>query len=135
MKKLYTALILITLIFLAITAQAATIRVSWDPNTEDDLAGYKVYYGTASGQYGAPVDVGLVTTFDVLGIDDETEYFVAVTAYDLSGNESDFSDEVSIIIGDLTPPGPPKNIILQILDQVAAFFKRLFSGAGIRLIS
>lgn len=132
MKKL---LFLLFCMIFCTSLSAATVQISWDPNTESDLAGYKVYYGTASGQYGAPVDVGLVTTFDVLGIDDETEYFVAVTAYDLSGNESDFSDEVSIIIGDLTPPGPPKNIILQILDQVAAFFKRLFSGAGIRLIS
>ena len=41
---------------------SAQIKLAWDPNTEADLAGYRVYYGTASRSYGPPVDVGNVTT-------------------------------------------------------------------------
>ena len=33
------------------------ITLSWDPTTIDDLAGYRVYYGTSSRGYGNPVAV------------------------------------------------------------------------------
>jgi len=41
---------------------AGTVTVSWDPVSDADLAGYKVYYGTSSGTYPNVVDVGNVTT-------------------------------------------------------------------------
>jgi len=47
---------------------AAQIRLAWDPNTESDLAGYKVYYGTTSGKYGTPIDAGNVTTYTLTGL-------------------------------------------------------------------
>ena len=80
-----------------------TISLEWDSNTETDLAGYKVYYGTASGVYGTPKDAGMgtpsgtKTTYDLTDPDliiGQT-YFIAVTAYDTSNNESGYSNEVS----------------------------------------
>src|SRR5207249_565594 len=57
------------LVTLAITTPASTkATLTWDPNVESDLAGYKVYVGTAAGTYGAPVDVGKVTTFEVINL-------------------------------------------------------------------
>jgi hypothetical protein len=44
----------------AAAAGQATLR--WDANTEPELAGYKLYYGTAPGAYGTPVSVGNVTS-------------------------------------------------------------------------
>jgi hypothetical protein len=41
------ALLIITVSFYQ-TSLAAQIRLAWDPNTESDLAGYKVYYGKSS---------------------------------------------------------------------------------------
>ena len=63
----------------------------WHPLT--DLAGYKLYYGTSSGNYGSPIDVNNVTTYTISNLTVGSYYFV-VTAYDLSGNESDYSNEV-----------------------------------------
>ncbi len=51
--------------FLSI-AFATQIRIAWDPNTESDLAGYKVYYGTTSRNYGTPIDVGNVRSIKTL---------------------------------------------------------------------
>lgn len=81
---------------LALTAPASgTAMLTWDANTESDLAGYKVYVGTRSRTYGPPLDVGKVTSFKVINLLPGTTYYFAVTAYDTASNESGFSNEVS----------------------------------------
>jgi hypothetical protein len=58
-----------------------------------DLGGYKIYYGTASGVYGNPADAGNVPTYTLTGLTKGQTYYVAVTAYDTSNNESVKSTE------------------------------------------
>ena len=72
-----------------------TAILSWSPNPERDLAGYRVYYGTASRTYGPPVDVGTATTFTASTLTVGATYYFTVTAYDTAGNESGFANEVS----------------------------------------
>lgn len=91
------------LLHLRTPAMAADASLSWDANTENDLAGYKVYYGTSSGNYGAPVDVGNQTSYTVTGLNGSPYYF-AVRAYNTSGTESGYSNEVSKSFGDTTAP-------------------------------
>lgn len=76
---------------------ASAVTLLWDANTESGLAGYKVYVGTSSGVYVPPNGqvVGSVTTYQVPGLQPNTQYFFAVTAYDWGPNESGFSNEVS----------------------------------------
>lgn len=97
---------ILAIIFWVLNSQARELIVSWDQNTEADLAGYKIYYGTSSKQYTQFIDVGKVTSFTVTGLTEGTKYFFAVTAYDTAKNESDFSQEVSatIPVTDTTPP-------------------------------
>ncbi len=75
-----------------LTWEAPTSRVDGTPLI--DLAGYYVYYGDFSRNYTTRIDVGKVLTFRM---DDLRPglYFFAVTAYDSSGNQSLFSNEVS----------------------------------------
>lgn len=91
----------------ASSVSAGDATLSWDPNSETNLGGYKVYYGSASRVYGTPLTVGNTTTFTVSGLDAGTYYF-SVTAYDTSGIESGFSNEVSKTVvatpSDTTPP-------------------------------
>jgi len=94
---------------------AAQIRLGLEPDTEGDLAGYVIYYGTASRSYRWMVDVGNVTTYTLTGLTPGVTYFIAATAYDTSDNESDFSNEVSGM-GRLVPP----NIVLFQIDNGAA---------------
>jgi fibronectin type III domain protein len=54
--------------------------LNWDPNTESNMAGYKVYVGTASGVYGPAVNVGNVTTFKVINLSKGKTYYFAITA-------------------------------------------------------
>lgn len=86
---------------------AADAVVSWDPNTESNLAGYKIYVGTASQTYNAPIDVGNVTAWTVSGLSVGATYYFAVTAYNTAGTESGFSNEASktfVTTSDTTPP-------------------------------
>src|SRR4030042_1896878 len=63
--KLLFSVLLIWLFLLVGSAFAVDFTLSWDAPTTNadgtpltDLAGYKVYYGTASGTYGTPINVG-----------------------------------------------------------------------------
>jgi len=77
---------------------AGGLLVTWNANTESDLAGYRIYYGTESSTYTNMVDVGKVTSYILPGLQDGRTYYVAVTAYDLNNNESLPSLEVSAVV-------------------------------------
>src|SRR5437899_8821706 len=85
-------------------SSAAQVTLAWDPNTETDLAGYKLYYSTSSGSYPSSVDVGNLTSYTLSGLLEGRIYYFAVTAYNLSLCESGFSNEVNKAIADVTPP-------------------------------
>ena len=69
--------------------------LSWNANKEPNIAGYKVYYGTTPGKYGPEIDVGNVTKFTLGGLIKGQTYYIAIKAYNRSGQESAFSQEVS----------------------------------------
>jgi len=95
----------------ASNALAAQATLAWDPNTESDLAGYRIHYGTVSGSYTVHTDVHNVTTYTVTGLTAGQTYFFAATAYDASGNESGYSNPVSYAVpgvnGAPTTPAAP----------------------------
>jgi hypothetical protein len=74
------------------------VRLSWTQNAESDLAGYKVYRSDEQGSFGpvtaqtliCPWYYGQVTTMEAASF--------TVTAVDENGNESAFSDPVSVYI-------------------------------------
>lgn len=70
--------------------------LKWSPNTEPDLAGYRVYYGTEPRQYFQAKGQGIVVvgnSFTVTGLSSGVRYYFAVTAFDEASNESDYSAE------------------------------------------
>jgi len=77
-----------------VTAYCAQVTLAWDANTEPNIAGYKIYYGTGSRSYNWFVDVGNVTSYTVTGLADGSTYYFAATAYDTSNIESTYSAEV-----------------------------------------
>lgn len=62
-----------------------------------DLAGYRVYFGTTPGVYTS-LDVGKVVSYEMGGLTKGQTYYFAVTAYNSSGNESDYSNLTSKLI-------------------------------------
>ncbi len=80
-------------------ATTATATLSWDPVVDPDVQGYKIYYGTQSrsqsGAYPWSLNVGESTEYTVGDLQRGTAYYFAVTAYNTSGLESGYSEEVS----------------------------------------
>ena len=86
----------ILLIWLSLIQPAFSgqIRLVWDANTENDLKGYKVYYGTAPWSFGEPIKIGKAASFTLTGLTKGERYYIAVTAYDRTENESGYSNQV-----------------------------------------
>jgi hypothetical protein len=88
---------------------AKVVTLGWDANPEPDLEGYIIYRNV--GSPGPPYKFSstlpeddlsnpLVPVVKLTGLKEDTEYFIAVTAYDKEGNESYFSDEICVEIVD-----------------------------------
>ncbi len=84
----------VLLVFPYPNGHCAQVTLAWDPNSESDLAGYKIYYGTASGNYQWNTDVGNVTIYTQSSLNIGVTYYFAATAYNTQGLESGFSNEV-----------------------------------------
>ena len=75
----------------------SSATLTWDANTEPDLASYRIYRSTTPGVYGAAlatIPTG-TTNYVATGLQVGTTYYFVVTAVDLSDNESQPSNEVS----------------------------------------
>lgn len=79
------------ILFFALSVGAITVL--WDRNTETSVVGYKIYRGTAPRTYDFVLDVGNEIS-GVVPIEPLVTNYFAVTAYDSSGLESDYSNEI-----------------------------------------
>ena len=91
---LYFLLIPLFIIVTNTHSHADDVTLAWDPNSEPDLAGYVLYWGTSSRSYTFSDDVGNSTTHTVPGLSAGQTYYFTVTAYDTASNESGYSNEV-----------------------------------------
>ena len=80
----------------------AQVTLAWDPDSVSDLAGYKIYYGSASGNYQWNVDAGNVTTHTLSDLAIGGTYYAAATAYTTNGLESSYSNEVKFTVASCT---------------------------------
>ncbi len=85
-------------------AEAGQLRVAWDPNTEPDIAGYVVSYGTSPRVYDQSMDVGLQTDAIVNGLTSGQLYYIAVQAYTADRLFSDYSAEISGVVPPASAP-------------------------------
>lgn len=106
MKSLFLAMALI--MAFATLSMSASVSLQWDPNTESDLAGYKLYYAADSTNFdnATVIDVQNQTTTSVADLDPTKSYSFAVKAYNTAGMESAFSNVVTV----LRCPTAPKNL-------------------------
>jgi hypothetical protein len=78
---------------------APTATLQWGVSSDSRVVGYRVYSGFGPRTYeqarGNGMSAGTSTSYVVNGLQRGRTHYFAVTAYDASGNESDFSAEAS----------------------------------------
>jgi Fibronectin type III domain len=82
-------------VLLATRADASSLAIAWNPNTEQNLGGYVVAYGTASGRDDVRIDVGRTTSWTFSSAIPGSRYYFRVYAYNTQGIWSAPSNEVS----------------------------------------
>lgn len=110
MKQLIYGLICLAALVGFNVAYPAEVSLTWDANTEAELGGYEILYGTQSGSYNVVEDVGNMTFHTVTGLEDGTTYYFVARAYDTTKTVfSDYSNEVSASIP--FPPAAPMAVM------------------------
>jgi len=119
-EKMKQSILILFIIMISSIVNAADVTLKWDANSEEDLAGYRIYYDTDSGEpYDgdsingrSPVNVRLEDLkdksnpeFTLKNLNTSSRWYFVVTAYDTEGLESDYSNEVSTY--NYTKPGTP----------------------------
>ncbi|MGH8094574.1 MAG: fibronectin type III domain-containing protein [Chthoniobacterales bacterium] len=98
LKRLLLACLAFGLPGLVTAATTGAVVLVWNANTEPDIAGYRVHYGSASAPYSSVVDVATPTA-TVSNLENGVTYTFAVTAYNTGGAESGYSLPVSYTVG------------------------------------
>lgn len=79
-------------------ATAQSVTLSWDKNSEPDIAAYRIHYGTAAAPFSEVIEVK-TTTGIVPNLLTGVTYTFAVTAYNTAWSESAYSQPVSFTVG------------------------------------
>ncbi len=112
LKKWKFILVLVHLFFCFVTSgYAVDITLKWDSSLESDIDGYKIYYksgysshpynGRGATEGNSPITITLkeLSTpeqpeYTIHDLDDIETYYFVITAYDIDGHESGYSNKV-----------------------------------------
>ncbi|HVW67015.1 MAG TPA: fibronectin type III domain-containing protein [Candidatus Peribacteraceae bacterium] len=86
---------------LRLTTDGSSVFLSWDKLPSTELVGYNLYYGTISGKYIQKRSVDKNTTdITIRALPTGTTYYFSVRGVNASGQETDFSQEQGVSVGD-----------------------------------
>lgn len=111
-KPRFTLLIFSIFFCFVSPVYAVDVTIAWSPNSESDVEGYKLYYktgvngppynGVGATEGDAPITIWTdelynpeQPEFTIHGLNENETYYFVLTAYDIDGYESAYSDEVS----------------------------------------
>jgi len=95
------------------------LTITWNKNTELDLSGYRLYHAQVSGGYTRPNfhdEIPKDTEIYSYSTDAIGYHYFALTAFDTSNNESDFSNEAMILLPPESDQAPNKPEGLYIIE-------------------
>ena len=79
------------------TGFRTTVRLQWTDYTSFIPVGYHIYRSTVSNSFGTPVrTIGVYNDYTDYGLSANTTYFYKITAFDVAGNESPMSQQLTV---------------------------------------
>ena len=75
-----------------------SVTIAWDDDQSPKPDGYFVYIGTQSGKYDRKIDAGNALAAVINGLSKDKTYYISVVAYGSNGEESNFSDELIVVV-------------------------------------
>ena len=124
--------LILFLLFITFNVFASDASLTWvapdqredtTPFFENEIAEFRVYYGTATKDYQTVVnvkraDAGAATPLNLtLSLPTGFTYYFAITTVDLEGRESLYSTEVSIPLDHENPKAPTGVIVIKIVTS------------------
>lgn len=83
-----------------VTTEGSSVFLAWDALPSTELVGYNIYYGTTTGKYiqrrGVEKDA---TTLTLRALPNGTTYYFAIRAVNDKNQETEFSQEVGVSVG------------------------------------
>jgi hypothetical protein len=83
-----------------LTTEGTAVFLGWEPLKSSQLKAYNIYYGTTTGRYIQRKTVdGNVQSLAIRSLPEGTTYYFALRAVSLADQESAFSEEVAVTVG------------------------------------
>lgn len=82
---------------------APAVSMTWIPNPESNIAGYKLHFGSSSGNYTTVINVGRVASAQLPAMILGRTYYLALSAYDTANRDGPLSAELVVTA---SPPAP-----------------------------
>ena len=108
----FLVVVLVTFLSSLVFAQTNKVTFAWDANTEEDLKGYRLYTSQNADMSDKEFVTEITSSDDnviptQVAVDIPANTYVALTAFDQNGNESELSNVVHY---ETDAPAPPVNI-------------------------
>lgn len=90
------------------------VGLAWEPSTDTNVTGYNLYWGTnGSRSYTTVTNVGAMTNVTVRML--RVTNWIAATAYDGWGLESDYSEE--LVYKPIAPVSTKTNVVITVKSE------------------
>jgi fibronectin type 3 domain-containing protein len=107
MRLLLTNIVTAVMLFLgwgvttpcsALEISLGSVTLTWNPSTSPGIASYNIYAGSASSVYTNKISVRGSTNVVITGLIPGAMYYFTSTAVNITGSESQFSNEIAISV-------------------------------------
>jgi fibronectin type 3 domain-containing protein len=105
-----------------------SVMLGWQPSSDPNAVGYRIYYGTSSHNYSGTISLGKLTSVTIDGLTNGATYYFAATTFNAQDQESGFSNEASYQVPAVTVTNAAPTV--QIQRETTGQFTLTVSGTA-----